>query len=130
MTKFNALRNDGSNNDFYTSIGGRLYNTQAPQNAVFPFAVFTEISDVNEYTFTTSFENVLVQFSLFSTEESVSEVRDMFTYCKSLFDWCSLSITGYAFLYMRREGTHLTKDDRPAWQRIIEYRVQFEYGDY
>jgi len=122
MTLFNAT----PHNNFYTSIGSRLYNTQAPQNAIFPFAVFTIVSNINEFTFTTSFENTLVQFSLFSTSESVQEVKDMFSHCKILFDWCELSVSGYDFLYMRRENSYLTKDDRPAWQRIVEYRIYDE----
>ena len=127
MTKFNATSGDPAvNNTFYTSIGGRLYNTQAPQAAIFPFAVFTEISDLYEFTFTTSFENILFQFALFSTEESVQEVENMFSYCKTLFDWCTLSPSGYTHLYMRRESSHLTKDDRPAWMRIVEYRIMCE----
>jgi len=45
-----------------------MYNTEAPQDAVFPYAVFSLISDVPEWTFSEDFENVLIQFNIFSKE--------------------------------------------------------------
>ena len=88
--------------------------------------MFAEESDMNEYTFTTNFENVQYRFDLFSTDESMQEIGDMFTYCKALFDWCRLTIDNYTHLYMRREGANLIKDDRPAWQLTVNYMILSE----
>lgn len=123
--KFTAVT-DEEHNDFYNDLSGRLYFGQAPNSATWPFAVFTLVSNVVEGTFTHDYENCLIQFGIYSTDESVVNVETYFEHCKALYDWCTLSITDYSHVYMRRESTRLFKDDVPAWNRIIEYRCWFE----
>jgi hypothetical protein len=121
--KFTALGGGGAHNSLYLGLDGRLYHTQALQTTTFPFCVFSFVSQGTEYTFTDEFENLVVQFSLFSTTNSSLEIEDLRAKLTALYDWCSLSVTGYSHLYMRRISSRLTKDDRPAWHYSIDYRI-------
>lgn len=113
----------GLHNALYLGLDGRLYHTQADQTTVFPFAVFTFISQGTEYTFTDEFENLVVQFSLFSLQKSSLEIEILRAKLTALYDWSSLTVSGYTHLYMRRINSRLMKDDRPAWHYSIDYRI-------
>lgn len=126
MTRFTAKTGTPAvNNALHVALGGRLYNTEAPQDKPMPYGVFSLVSDVAENTLTENLENCLVQFSLFSELSSVSEVADAFEALKTLFDDCTLSVTGYATIYMQRESAQLLRQDG-IWHYVIEYRVLLE----
>lgn len=125
-TKFTEVGGGGAHNALYTSVAGRMFLQQAPQDTVFPYIVFSFVSGAHEFTFTNRFENVRVQFSIFSTKESAIEVEGIRANLWTLYDLCDLSLTGYSSVYMRRETTILTKDDRPAWNCHTDYRVYVE----
>jgi len=112
-------------NPLKTDLSGRLYFMQAPQTAVFPYCVYSPISDMYEYNFTADFENIVVQFSIFSTDENAVNIESYFGHLKDLYDWGVLSVTGYTHVYMRREQSRLLKDDR-AWHRQVDYRIFLE----
>lgn len=112
-------------NPFKTDMSGRLYFMQAPQKAVFPYCVYVPISNMYEYNFTSDFENIVIQFSVFSTDDSAVNIEKYFTDLKALYDWCTLSVTGYSHVYMRREQSRLLKDDR-AFHRAVDYRCYLE----
>lgn len=124
-TKFTELTG-GIHNSLYNSVAGRMYLQQAPADAVFPYIVFSFVSGMHEFNWSSRFENVRVQFSIFSTKESAIEVEGIRGYLWTLYDLCTLSMTGYDSIYVRRESTMLTKDDRPAWHCATDYRVYVE----
>lgn len=121
--KFTAINGGGLHNALYTALDGKLFHTQALQPTTFPYAVFSFVSQATEYTFTDEFENLVVQFSLFSTKESSLEIEDLRGKLTALYDWSLLTVTGYSHLYMRRISSRLMRDDRPAWHYAIDYRV-------
>lgn len=65
---------------FWMAIGGRLYDTEAPQGAEFPYAVYSIVSDTDIDTFTENMNQVYIQFSLFSGLSSSGEVKDIDSY--------------------------------------------------
>lgn len=99
-----ALFNKFTGSAFSTSVGGRLYKTRVPQNPTFPYAVYYVVSDAPQDTFTDHIEDVLIQFSVFSTASSSSEIEDILTNLKALYDNCLLSITGNTCVQMERTG--------------------------
>ena len=110
-------------------IGGRLYKGQAPEGAEFPYATYGVISIVPERTFCEHYENVMVQFDLFSITSSSSEVEDLYSALDALYDECSLSITGSTLVWMRRVNAILMIEDNttPAGtQKVWAYHVDFE----
>lgn len=112
-----------------TDINGRLYKGQADDGAEFPYAVYQIVSDVPERTFTERFENVLIQFSLFSAASGSTEIEDMFSHLKALYDECSLSITGYTLNWMRMSNAVQMTDEvttTNGTQKVWVYHVDFE----
>jgi len=115
---------------FSTSIGGRLYKARAPQNPTWPYAVYYLISDVPRDTFTEKLEEVIIQFSVFSQASGSTEIEDIVTNLKSLFDNCSLTITGNTHIMMNRQGSSLTSVPADTelgtgeyWQADLDYET-------
>jgi hypothetical protein len=48
--KFTAIDGGGLHNALYLALDGKLFHTQAPQTTTFPYAVFSFVSQVPEYT--------------------------------------------------------------------------------
>lgn len=99
-----------------------LYNTEAPQDAVFPYGVFSLISDVPDWTFSENFENCLLQFNLFSSKSSPVEICALFTLLKTAFDFLELTIANYKTVSMIRENAIPTRVEN-IWQYNVTYRV-------
>lgn len=113
-----------------TAIGGRLFKGRAPEATVYPYAVFYLVSDTPADTFTDKIDNVLVQFSLFSETPSSSEVEDLYTHLKTLYDDCSLTVAGRTVIWMVRENAMLMVEDdtTPAgagqvWHYAVDYNI-------
>lgn len=125
-TKFTELI-VGVHNSFYNAVSGKLYFERAPANAVLPYAVYHLISDVTTWNFSHDFEEVRIQVDLFSSSDSSSEVEDLYTALKALFDWCSLNITGSTCIYMRRENARLSRDPQDDnWTYNVDYQIMTE----
>jgi len=106
-----------------------MYKGRAPAGTPFPFVVFSVISDLSRPTFTEQYEDVLLQFSLFSATGSTTEIEDMFTHLKALYDECALTITGSSLVWMRRSGAHFMVEDGPdpnAAENIWHYAVEYD----
>jgi len=117
--------------DLYNDVAGRLFNGRAPEGAEYPYVVFLLVSDMPEKTYTEDFENVIIQFSLFSsTIYDTTEIEDMFTHLKALYDECSFEITDSTLIWMKRENATLMVEDHttPAgtvqvWHYAVDYSI-------
>jgi hypothetical protein len=127
ITKFSALT--GSDHDlFYASTHGHLYKGRAPQEAQRPYATYNIISNVPDYNFTSNLETTRIQFDLYSDKESSSEIEDMFTYLKGMFDWCTLPLSGNLHVYMKRILANLVRDPSDdGWHYIVDYEIMTEH---
>jgi len=124
-----ALYSKLSGSDFFSNIGGRVYKDDAPDGTDYPYAVFMLISDVPEYTFSEQYESVQIQFSIFSNASGSTEIEDLYTNLKSLYDECSLSITSSALIWMRRQNATLMMEEHTTpsgIQRVRHYAVDYE----
>ena len=113
---------------FETAINSRLYKVIAPENPTFPYAVFKVIDDTPEHTYSESYENVLIQFSLYSSTSGTTEVEDIFTKLCALYDECSLSITGETLVHMQRQSAYLISEEHTTingLQKIWHYPVEY-----
>lgn len=134
-TKFTALTG-GLHNAFYTDISGKLYLGIAPQNSTYPYVVYSLVSDVYSWNFSLNgeFETVLLQFSIYSESASPLEAENIYTDLIALYDWCSLSISGYTHLYMRRENSNLLWDEstftaqrsNKIFIKNVDYKIMVE----
>lgn len=114
-------------NSFYTAIGGRLYFKVAPQDTSYPYSTFHIGPEVYDYMFKENFDNVIVQFNIYSTQKSSVEVGNATRYLKSLFDWCKLVVSDFTFLKMER--IYSTIDwfqEEDYWQSVVQYRILLE----
>jgi hypothetical protein len=107
-----------------TAISSRFYFSLAPQDTPFPYVTYDFISNTYENQFQEDFEVVSVQFSIFSQSTSSSEAGDLYATLIALYDWCTLSVSGYSLVEMRRVFTtmdYFTEDT--VWMYTTEYRV-------
>jgi len=121
FAKFNTV------NDFKTAIGGRFYPYEAPQAPVFPYAVYSLVSDDPDFDFSDDHEEINVQFSIYSEESSVSQILDLFHKLKALFDNAKLSVTGWSLIRCQRSQSRLDRDiDMKTWGYTVEYDILLE----
>lgn len=121
---FTAIYNKYSSDPLANSLTG-LFSTEAPAGIVFPYGVFSLISDVPDWTLDTDekFEDCLVQFSLFSDHQtSPAEIGNLFELLKTMLDFGNLTISGYTVISLVRESAILVRVDN-VWQYTITYRI-------
>jgi len=119
-----------SGSSLSTDIGGRLYKGEAPQDAQFPYVVYFVVSNVPEYPGGHTIEMALIQFSLFSSAPGSTEIEDMLTHLRSLYDDVVLTITSETSIYFIRGNMVTMRDEAttPAgtvgvWHYVQEYDV-------
>lgn len=119
----------------YADIGGRMFKGIAAEGAEYPYIVFQIVSDVPDLTFTESYEDVLIQFSLFSSASSSGEVEDMFAHLKELYDECAMTITAIShdvantLIWMKRVNATLMVEDHETpsgTTQVFHYAVDYE----
>jgi len=113
-----------ANSTLSSALSGGLHRIEAKQDASYPFAVYSMPSDVTEYTFDTEWENMLIQFSIYHDGRSDATVQDCYTKLKTVYDLCTLSISGYTQVVMAREWQNLIREE-DVWQYSVRYRVRF-----
>lgn len=104
---------------------GGLHLDYAPPETAEPYIIFAEISDSPEDTFTDYGENLHYQFTIVSDSRSSEEADDIFELLKTCYDYCTLVVSGYSHIEMRRlPGSNLMSDpDDGCWRRNVDYRI-------
>ena len=110
MTKFNATV-AGSHSSFYTDVGGRLYQGEAPENTTYPYCVFKHINNNQIDTFKNEMDDIIIQFSIFSEKSSSVEVHDAMSDLKTLFNDCVLSVSGGTCVSFYRLNDGLQREE-------------------
>jgi hypothetical protein len=115
-----------------TDIGGRLFKSRAPEGTPYPYVVYFVVADVAAPVFAHLGEEVLVQFSLFSSQASSVEIEQIFDDLRAVYDLATLSITGSTQIQMERQTTgpciledHTTGEGTAeVWHYPVEYRIR------
>lgn len=92
-----------SGSAFSTAIGARLYSRFVPDKPTFPYGVVNVQGAEHDWNFSDDFEEVDVQFSIFSNSTSEVEITAILTNLITLYDDCTLTVSGYTSVYMQRE---------------------------
>lgn len=100
-----------SGSAFSTDLGGRIYESNAPQDADYPYCVFSIIGGTDEGTFTEMVDDVTIQFSIFSISSGPGEVGKAYEDLIALFDNAILTITGGDCVRCVRNGPPMTLFD-------------------
>ena len=114
---------------FYNDISGRMYHNKASQKATFPYCVYFSLSDVNELDFTDDREDILIQFNIFSQNNSALEAGNLLESLKTMFDNCSLTVTDWRHIKFQRDFVIPNNDfsqDPPIQGYSVQYNVLLE----
>jgi len=113
-----------------TAVGGRVYLDRALPGAAFPYVVYFVVSAVPEDDFKRDGESTLIQFSLFSASTSPVEVSGLFDQLKTLFDDCTLTITGNTLVWCIRRGLQTMTEEitvgSSGAQSVKHWAVDYE----
>jgi len=110
-------------------VGGRVYLDRAPQEAEFPYVVYFPVVVVPDDAFKQKGRNILFQFSIYSTSRSAVEISAIYNALHSLYDDCSLSITGHTAIGMKETNYTTGVDDitTPSGEaQVKHWPVEFE----
>lgn len=128
-----SLISKAAGSTFLTAVGSRFFKGRAPEGALYPYAVYSITSNVPEKTYTEHFEDTLIQISLFSNASGSTEIENMYTYLKTLYDECELTIPGAIddFIWMKRNNATLVNEDHTTlmgttqvWAYHIDYEIK------
>ena len=123
MDKYNASA------ELVAALDGGMHLFRHPQQHnqpdIYPYCVFFPVSSVAEYTFTEEADNNLVQFSIYDDSDGASSIMDAGDILKSVYDFATLTVTGYDHICMMREYSELFKEDG-FWHYVITYRLEIQ----
>jgi len=109
---------------FYNEVSGRMYHNVAPQGATFPYAVYFSVSDVDDLDFTDEREDFLIQFNIFSQNNSAIEAGTLLESLKTMFDNCNLNVTDWRHIRFQRDFV-IPNNDFSQVPPIQGYSVQY-----
>ena len=119
---FDSIYSHYSTSALKSYLKGGFWNTQAPENSVYPYGTFTLITNTEDWTFTEEFEECLIQFNLFSNTVNALEVCNLFELLKTAFDFVDLVINNHISVSVTRENSNLTRIEG-VWQHNTTYRI-------
>ncbi|KKL61387.1 hypothetical protein LCGC14_2195800 [marine sediment metagenome] len=131
-TLFQAIYNHFIEDPLAASITG-LYNTSAPDKAVFPYIVFSLVTNIPDIDSSQQWENGLLQFNIFSSKKSPKEITDIYELLKGDtitgegFDYFDLLIDDYDTVILERDSAILTQLDNKIWQYNVTYSFMLTY---
>ncbi len=120
--RFSATTGSG----FYNDISGRLYHNIAPQQATFPYCVYFSISDLDDLDFSDEYEDFIIQFNIFSQNNSALEAGELLESLKDMFDNCDMTVTGWNHLQFQRSAIYPNNEFNrvpPVQGYSVEYDV-------
>lgn len=112
----------------WTAIVGEtpLYNTEAPEEAAFPYGTITVVGGVPDFGFDDDLdESVMFQFNIFSDSATCEAVLDILELVKTAFDKFDLVIAGATTVSLVRQPANLQKVEG-VWQVNVTYLIQYE----
>lgn len=108
-----------------TALGARMYSRYAPQGTAFPYATVDISSLISDWTFTEDIEDADVLFNLYSKSTSETEITGLLNNLISLYDDCTLTVTGYTPLFMQRDITRsLSNPEYGIRQYSVIYNLE------
>lgn len=128
-SRFTDLDITGSNNAFFTAIGGQLFEDEAPVGTQYPYAVYSIVEAPKERTFTEVYTNMFLQFSIYSSNMDSSEIKGLYQKAIALYDECTFTITGSTLVWIREENLSTLVEDvttPSGTDRVRTYHIDFD----
>ncbi len=129
IDKVNELT-ESVHNDFYLSIGGRIYDNEAPPQATFPYCVIHTLPFAKNWTFSEEYVKGMFQINIFSKKSANTEIDDIYSKLEALIEpavganWITLSLTGYTQVSLIPTFVERFKDEDDNWQYTIQYEIE------
>lgn len=109
---------------------GGLWLQQAPEGTTEPYMVlFIAGSTTDDMmgSATNRLERVDVQFNIYSKgDDGAVEAADILDKLIALFDWSTLTYTGYTHIAVRRTGTADVGFVDEVWQMVALYEITYQ----
>ena len=109
--------------DAYTLTGGRLYRTQAPPGAKFPYIIVSNFGGMIYEMFSgEALEDIDIQFSIYDKfrNDATNASATMLSLI-TIFNWCELYVPGaQTFIRMRREGMQIEQSEEMTHVHISQ----------
>ncbi|MDD5353023.1 MAG: hypothetical protein PHS93_07690 [Candidatus Omnitrophica bacterium] len=108
---------------------GGLHRGRVPDRTKTPYISMDLLDGRPEDTFSEYAETYNIQFNIVDSPESQTDdtVDSIFTLLTALFDYCSLTISGYTHVIMRRTFSNCFYDtENTLWQYIVQYEVMMQ----
>lgn len=99
-----AIMTKCSGSNLSADVGGRIFEGIAPDGTEFPYVIINIITDYQADTFKNKLEDLIIQFSLYSISQGLTEITGMFADLKTCFDDAVLTISGNYHILIAREG--------------------------
>lgn len=121
--------------DLLAALGGntarRMYDTKAPQDPDFPYAVFQFISGSIDLTFDQIFEETTWQFSIFHSDDDPLDkttIDDVFTKLTAAYDdgEASMTVSGYSVIWVTRGVSNFVPTEDDTQQYVINYEIRIQ----
>ena len=125
---FTAIINHFNNttaSGFFNDISGRLRHNVAKQGETFPYCVYFSVSDIDDLDFSDEHEDFLIQFNIFSQNNSALEAGNLLESLKTMFDDCSLTVTGWNHLRFARDSI-IPNNDFSQVPPINGYSIDYD----
>lgn len=107
-----------------------LYNTEADDEAVYPYGTFSLVGNRTDMTgdFSVDDEDCLVQFNLFDDDPKSTDINAAYKLLKAAFDKFDLVVAGYETISLVKEVANLIRVEK-RWQYNISFRIQIQSSE-
>ena len=114
-----------NNDSAIVALTNGLHNAEAPQGTEYPYIVFSYPSGVPDWTFSSDERELVIQFNIHDNNTSVVNVNLIYKALHDLFDWCTLSITGWNLTYMKEILENRVRVD-DKWQYVLQFKIRIQ----
>lgn len=132
-----ALATKISGSTLYSTLSGRIWldTYQGDSPITFPYCIYSIVSAPMDKTFTETYRDLTIQFSIYSTSTSAAEITDLYNSLNALLDEQDLgTITSNTLVYMREANLVTMVEEIPtspeASQTAKVWHVDFEIEIY
>jgi len=116
-------------NAFYNSINGQLFENDASEYAVYPYAVYNIESTRSTYTFGEEYTTANIKLAIYSDNMDSDEIQLIYRYASDLFDDCLMVITGSYMIWMKEDNLTTMLDQHitdAGTKKVLIYTIDFE----
>ena len=85
-------------------VGNRIYLDAAPEGINMPYIVFFIVNSSPDDPFSNTLEYTTIQFSIFSTSQSMSEIVAIYKAIKTVFDDAQITLSAGKMVTMHRDN--------------------------